>query len=460
MILKKNNKKIKKAFKGIYNFVDKYIVLPISKVIFIIGNKISKNNKLDKILNNPHTLIYIALGLSLIIFFLIDTKTITLTETNSEIITDEEVNVLYNSSAYVVEGLPEDVDIVLTGRKSDLYLAKRLGDHVVTLDLSDLEVSDEPQTVELTYNQPIDSLDYTLVPSEVTVTVKKKVSDIKSLTYDILNQDQLDEKLSVESIELSKNEVVVKGSEDTLNKIASVKALIDLEDNNFEDKGTYVLDNTKLVAYDDNGQILDNVEIVSTAVSATIELDSYSKDVPINIITTGELVTGKAIEKILVNGESNYQVTIYGDRETIDSIESVPVTIDIDKQGNSNSIIQNPTIGKPSGVRHISDTSVEIELTFAEAKQKTIEGISIEMVNVPSGLNVTAKSLSSEVVSVQVIGVQSVIDTIDSNDIDAVIDLTGYPVGEHSIEVYVRSLDPRVQYIVSKSIDVIITKEN
>ncbi len=457
-ILKKNKKRVNKLFKGIYNFVDNYIVLPISKAVYIIGNKISKNNKLDKILNRPNTLIYVALALSLIIFFLVDTKTINLTETNSEILADESINVLYNSSAYVVEGLPDAVDIILTGRKSDLYLANRLGDHLVTLDLSDLEASDEPQTVKLTYNQPIDSLDYTLVPSEVTVTIKKKVSDIKSITYDILNQDQLDEKLSVENITLSKNEVVVKGSEDTLNKIASVKALIDLENNNFTEKGTYTLDNVKLVAYDDNGKILEEVEIVSTSVSADIELDSYSKEVPINIITTGTLVTGKSIESIKINGESNYQITIYGDRESIDQIESVPVTINVDGQGNTASITRTPTIGKQSGVRHISDSSVEIELTFGEAKQKTIENVGVEMINVPTGLTVNAKSVSEENVDIQIIGVQSVIDNITAADIDAYIDLTGYPTGEHTIEVYIRSLDPRIQYIASDSITVIITR--
>ena len=284
-------KKIKKAFlslcKAVYIFVDKFIVTPISKIVYIIGNKITKGNKIDKILNKPNVLVYVSLALAIIVFYLVDSKVITLVQTNSEILSNQPINVIYNKSAYVVEGIPDSVDIILTGRKSDLYLSKQLGEHEVVLDLSDYEVSDEPQRVKLTYKKNIDSISYKLDPSYVTVTIKKKVSDIKAITYDLMNQDQLDEKLSVKSVTLSKNEVVVKGSEDTLNEIASVKALIDLSDKTFTEKGTYSVDNVNLVAYDGSGKILDYVEIVSTSISAETVLDSYSKEVPINALTTG-----------------------------------------------------------------------------------------------------------------------------------------------------------------------------
>ena len=45
----------------------------------------------------------------------------------------------------------------------------------------------------------------------------------------VINQDKLDSKLSVKSVTLSKSEVVVKGSESALNKIAWIKALVDLD---------------------------------------------------------------------------------------------------------------------------------------------------------------------------------------------------------------------------------------
>ena len=63
------------------------------------------------------------------------------------------------------------------------------------VDLTDYQASDKAVRVKLTYNKPIDNLEYQISPDYVTVTIKEKVSDNKTVTYDLLNQDKLDEKL-------------------------------------------------------------------------------------------------------------------------------------------------------------------------------------------------------------------------------------------------------------------------
>ena len=250
-------KLILSLFKWLYKILDKFIVTPISKIIYNLNKKIQKNGgKLEKILNRPNMLLYMSLIFAIVVFLLIDSKVITLVETEAEIITNQPIKVEYNSEAYVIEDLPETVDITLIGRKSDLYLAKQLGENEVVLDLTDYGARDEPYRVKLSYNQTIDSLDYKLDPTYVYVTIKKKISSLKTISYDVINQDKLNEiapELSVSSVELSKNEVVVKGSQDTLDKIATVKALIDLNNEEFTAKGSYTLDSVPIVAYDETG---------------------------------------------------------------------------------------------------------------------------------------------------------------------------------------------------------------
>ncbi len=458
IMMKKFKKALKSFGKAIYSVIDKFIVTPVSKVVYVIGNKIAKGNKLETILNRPNVLVYISLALAILVFYLVDSKAITLVQTNAEIIANQPINVIYNKSAYVVEGIPDSVDIILTGRKSDLYLAKQLGDHEVVLDLSDYGVSDEPVRVKLTYNKTIDSLNYKLDPTYVTVTIKKKVSEQKDITYDLLNQDQLDEKLSVKRVTLTKNEVVVKGSEDTLAQIATVKALIDLSNKDFVNKGIYTVDNVNLVAYDASGMILDNVEIVSTGISAEIELDSYSKQVPIKITTTGTLADTRAISSITINGKSDYMVTIYGDQSELESIDSVPVSIDVNGQGSGNSKKYPVTISKPRGVRSISDSSAVIELTFDTSTQVTINNVRVEIFNKPSGLSVTTQR-GQEYISVIAEGVESVLKDIDAGNITAYIDLTGYTVGNHTVTVQVEQNDARIRYTAESTIDIEIRNE-
>ena len=452
---------ITKFFKKIYKFIDQKIVVPISRFIYYLSKKFKKNQgKLDKLLNRPHFLIYLSLFLAVIMFILIDTKVINLVKTEAEEIRGVPVVVKYNEEAYVIEGVPDTVDITLTGRKSDIYLAKQLGEYEVVLDLSEYTPSDNPYKVYFSYSKPIHSLTYKLDPSYVQVMIKNKESQVKTLSYDLLNA--LDSKLSVKSVSLNKTEVVVKGGSDALAEIASVKALIDLAKQNFTEAGTHDIDNVELVAYDSKGNKLTNIEIVPGTISATVILESYSKAVPVSIETTGELIAGKAIASILVNGNSNYSITIYGDQEELDKINSVPVTINVDGLGKEDVKEYNATINKPNGVRKMSAEKVKIKVQFGEEKQKTIDvSNNIAPINLSEGL--TANLINTTNVTVQVKGVESVINKInngeDENKVDAYIDLSGLGVGEHEVEVKINNTNPLVSYVVSSKIKIKITQK-
>jgi YbbR domain-containing protein len=395
-------------------------------------------------------------------FILIDTKVINLVKTEAEEIRGVPVVVKYNEEAYVIEGVPDTVDITLTGRKSDIYLAKQLGEYEVVLDLSEYTPSDNPYKVYFSYSKPIHSLTYKLDPSYVQVMIKNKESQVKTLSYDLLNINALDSKLSVKSVSLNKTEVVVKGGSDALAEIASVKALIDLAKQNFTEAGTHDIDNVELVAYDSKGNKLTNIEIVPGTISATVILESYSKAVPVSIETTGELIAGKAIASILVNGNSNYSITIYGDQEELDKINSVPVTINVDGLGKEDVKEYNATINKPNGVRKMSAEKVKIKVQFGEEKQKTIDvSNNIAPINLSEGL--TANLINTTNVTVQVKGVESVINKInngeDENKVDAYIDLSGLGVGEHEVEVKINNTNPLVSYVVSSKIKIKITQK-
>ncbi len=447
-----------KLFKKLYNFIDKKIIVPISRAIYYISKRLKKNQgKLDKILNRPHFLIYLSLVIAIVMFLLIDSKVVSLVETEAEVITNVPVIVKYNAEAYVVEGVPETVDITIAGRKSDIYLAKQLGEYEVILDLSDYTASDKTHKVYFTYSKSINNLTYKLDPSYVQVSIKNKESSVFSLTSDLLNIDKLNSKLSVKSVSLNKNEVVVKGSNEALGQIATVKALIDLEKQKFEAAGTYDIDDVELVAYNSEGIKLNNVEIVPEVTSATVVIDSYSKEVPLTIETTGSLVAGKAIAELLIDGGKEHNITIYGEKEEIDKIDSVPVTINVNGAGNEGTKKYEVSITKPNGVREMSTKSVTVTVTFGEEQQKTIgipNTISIE--NLADDL--VANIVSGQNISIQVKGVASAIENI--NDVSATVDLSGLGVGEHEVEIKVVDSNSTVSYVVSSKLKIIISKKS
>ncbi|MBE6140340.1 MAG: hypothetical protein E7172_02260 [Firmicutes bacterium] len=449
---------MRKLLKKIYLFIDKWIVVPISRLVYYFSKKLKKNQgRLDKILNRPHFLIYLSLVLAIVMFLLIDSKVISLVETEAEVITNVPVVVKYNEEAYVVEGAPQTVDITITGRRSDIYLAKQLGEYEVVLDLAEYTPSDKPYKVHFTYSKSIDSLTYKLDPSYVQVSIKNKESKVVTLASDLLNIDELDNKLSVKSITLNKSEVVVKGSSDALDNIATVKALINLDNKEtFRESGTYDIDNIDLVAYDSKGQILNNIEIVPETISATIVLDSYSVTVPLSVETTGNLVTGKSIASILINNNAQFSITIYGEKEDIDKITSVPVTINVDGMGTEGTKTYNVTIQKPNGVREMSTSTVSITATFGNEEQKTVDiNNTISSRNLSEGLNVNI--VPGQNLTLQVKGVASVIEKIKTEDIVAYVDLNGLGVGEHEVEIKVDNNNPLVAFIPSSTVKIRIT---
>lgn len=444
-----------KLFRKIYRFIDKKIIVPISRLIYYVSKKFKKNQvKLDKLLNRPNFLIYLSLALAVILFVLIDSKVISFVETEAEVITNVPVKVKYNEEAYVIEGVPETVDITISGRKSDIYLAKQLGEYEVILDLSEYTASNKTHKVYFTYSKSINSLNYKLDPSYVQVSIKNKESTVFPLSSDLLNIDKLNSKLSVKSVNLNKSEVVVKGSNEALAQIATVKALIDLQKQKFEEAGTYDIDDVELVAYDSEGIKLNNVEIVPETTSATIVIDSYSKEVNLSVETTGTLVAGKAIAELLINNAKSQTITIYGEKDVLDKINSVPVTINVNGAGNEGTKKYEVSITKPNGVREMSTKSVTITVTFGEEQQKTISlPNSIKPENLAEGL--TANIISNQDITVQVKGVASEIEKI--TELTASIDLSGLGVGEHEVEVKIDNSNPLVTYVVSSKLKIRIT---
>lgn len=451
--MKKFFKSLGKFFKVIYKIIDKIIITPISRLVFKTSEYFKNNNGVvEKVLNRPNMLIYISLFFATAIFFLVDAKVISLVDTEAEIISGQPVEVIYNEEAYVIEGIPETVDITLIGRKSDLYLAKQLGDHEVILDLTNYGVGEHK--VKLAYKQTIETLDYKLDPSSVLVIIKEKISSLKDIKYDLLNQDKLDSKLSVKNITLNRNEVVVKGSKEALATVATVKALIDLNNSDLTTTGSFTIESIPLVAYDENGDVIGNVEIVPEKVTATVELESYSVEVPIKVITKGDLTVGYAISSI---ASSVSKVVIYGEQEVLDTIQYVPVSIDID--GLKVNKTFNVSIVKPAGVRFISDTNTSVSVTVDSETSKDITGVQIETRNLSSDYSASAKSISDTTITVIAKGVQSVLANFTASDISAYIDLTGYEPGTYAVPIVVTTDDAKVQLVSGvNTIDIVITK--
>ena len=454
-MLKKIGKFFARLFKMLYKVIDALLVTPISKAVYFIGDKLSnRNGNLDKFLNKPNTLIYVSLICAFAAFFAVDRKVINLVETEAIVLSNQPVVAEYNEEAYVVEGIPESADIVLMGRKSDLYLAEQLGDHKLTLDLTGLSAG--THKVNIKYNNPIKSLDYKVDPSRATIVIYPKVSASRTVTTDILNKDKLGSTLVISSIKLDRDEVIIKSYKEKLEKVASVKALVDVNALNANSAGTYTLENVKLIAYDEKGTEIKDIEIVPGTITATVVISSPSKTVPVKVVPVGEVASGSAISSITSNVTT---VTLYGEEDVLKDISEIEVEIDVN--GLSKDKTFQETIVKPTGVRSMSDTAVTIKVKMEGETSKEFKDIPIVFEHLDTTkYKPLAKNASDTKVNVVVKGVKSVLNKLDSKNIKAYVDLSDLEPGTYEVPVMVTGNDLKLTYSSrTTKIEVIIAKK-
>ncbi len=443
----------KKIGIGIYKVLDVTLITPISKLVYKIINKSTSGpSVIDKMLNKPNMIVYISLVLAFVTFVLIDKKIINLVETEAVVISNQKVQVEYNEESYIIEGVPEYVDIVLMGRNSDLYLAQQLGAHKVTLDLSGLGTG--AHKVKLKYTPDINTLQYKLDPSTITVIIYPIVREFRTVTTDILNTDKLNEKLTVSSVTLDRDEVIIKSYAEKLEKVASIKAIVDVNALSASSAGTYTLDNVKLVAYDEKGTEISDIEILPENLTATVVIASPSKTVPIKIVPVGEVASGAAISSIT---SSITKVTVYGDSETLKNINSLEVKIDVN--GLNEDKTYQTLIEKPLGVRSISEKNVTIKVQMEKETSKEFKDINLEFQNLGTGFKAFGKTADDTKVSVIVKGTSTLLNTLTNEDIKAYVDLTDLIEGEWEVPVKVTGNDLKLSYSSKTSkVTVIISK--
>ena len=444
--LKKVIKVIKKFFRGIGNFIDKVFVTPITKLVLRIGEKTDKNTgKFEKWLNKKNTLVFISLFVALFFYGYVNNQASTVIDSAAEVLSNQPVEATYNKEAYVIEGIPDTADVTLIGRTVDLYLAKQLSTGKVTVDLSNLSVG--THKVDLSYKNSINSVNYKLDPSSITVNVYSKVSATKNITVDVINKDKLNSKLSIQSITLDKEEVIIKGTDDeksihNINNVATVKALVDV--GGIEEAGVNKIDKAKLVAYDKYGNVVD-VEIVPETVSATVNVESYSGSAKLKVIPKNidKIAFGKAISSITASVDS---VNIYGDEDVVNKYAESYIPIEIDVSGLSGNKTYTAVIPKPDGIREISEKVVTAKVELDDEVTTELSGVKLGVVNL--GSNYTAQATSENATEVTVIlkGVESIIKNITPSDVEAYVDLEGLGAGDHEVEIKVKGTDPKVKY--------------
>lgn len=419
-------KKKDSLFKRIGKSFDKHIVLPITRLILKITKVFDKSShRFEAILAKQTTLLFLSLLLSIALFVIVDQKIIVFNNSSAEMFKDQKVEVIYNEERFVIEGIPETVDITLIGSKADLYFAKQSqSKHNVKVDLSDIK---EPGTykVDLNYDGTQSKrIESSVNPSTATVIVYLKESENRTLSYNVINKDHLENTIDIDKIDLNVDQVVISGARYKLDQVATVEALIDVDKLPSMNVGKQTLEEITLRAYDSSGNIVD-VEINhSEKIKAEVTLSSSSKEVPLNLVLKNDMPFGKAISGYTFSKDT---VMAYGSNEALSNLEKNGINIEFDASKLDNNYSGTVEIPIPSGIKKLDVNSVilNINVTNSVTSAKNLN-LKIVALNVPSGYTAGAESSQDSEVLVKPTCAENICNSLKEADIEAYVDLSEY----------------------------------
>lgn len=405
---------------------------------------------IDRLLFNPKSGKVVSLILAIILYVAINFnigEIIFETPITSGVTIDGiPVTVISNDEVYEVSGLPTEVKAYVIGDMSDITLIRTQKVYSVVADLTGL--LEGTHEVKLTPKDFSTRVEVALSQSTAVVTIKKKVSQHFNLEYDYINTDKMNQEFVLSDPVFVDQEIIIRASQDTLYKIGIVKALIDASGVTAD-----FTQEAPIVAYDQDGNKMD-VDIIPSSVQVSVGVTSPNKTVGIDIVPTGDIPNGKAIESITLDQQT---VTIFGKDSVLQSIDNIQVPIDATTLTADTSLVAD--IPLPTGVKKTSVSRVNMQITLGDGVSGRVEDVFIQFINNVNGYRFTLINAGDTVTGIDLFGTQANVDTVTSDDFYVYFDMSKLEVGEQDVQLLLRSYKPLVKAsLVKQTIRINVVK--
>lgn len=295
--------------------------------------------------------------------------------------------------------------------------------------------------VEITANKYANNLEISSKQLYIKINVEEEASNRFIIEGFAVGTPSLG--YAVEKIDVNPNVVTVTGPADEVARIASVKALCDVND-----LTTDVNESVVPVFFDADGNTIDtkNMKLSVSTVDVTINMVNV-KDVSISVETTGELAEGLTLGGITCTPGS---LSIKGEPNAVNKVSSIVIpagVIDLATISTSYSTTVDITAYLPSGVSLVdsSQSMVTVLVTLVGQESTTFE-MPVKNININGLASGLEAKYASDKVAVNISGSAEDIAAIKASDITGYIDATGLEAGSHTVSLTI-ALDAR--YTVS-----------
>ncbi|MFV0246954.1 MAG: YbbR-like domain-containing protein [Mycoplasmatales bacterium] len=349
------------------------------------------------------------------------------------------LSVEYDDDQYIINGLPEEITVSVSGGQSSVNAAKKQA-NLLTANLKVGINSEGKKTInskDVTFSN-LGAVNIKPLNDSFDIDVQKKVTKEMQIKSKYVNVSELTKGVMLDTPSLSQDTVKIEGGSKDIESIESVYAIIDLkqiEDSSQADTASIKAD---LIAYDEKGIPVPSVVIAQPTIDVQQAYEVNTRTVSANYIPTNlpsnkyvaSVCDKESIDDCKTSDGSSYNsnVNVFGDKSAIDELSKVDYKIDLESKSDSQLKVTATAI-LPEGV-FTTESSKEVIVTLEKGMTKTIKNIPVRTNNLPSGVKVKTTSSENARIDVKVTGAESIVKDMTEDDLSLYIDLTGAKAGQ------------------------------
>lgn len=285
------------------------------------------------------------------------------TSSDMEVMDNVPLEIRFNSEEYVVSGLPQEVSVTVEGPPSAVTPVVRQQNFEVFVDLTDYGPG--THQVSLQHSGISNQLAVTIEPKTIEVTIEEKVSESFGVNVDYLNETSLASDLELGEAEVNPSEVQITGASSIVERVASVKAIIDVG----EATKTIEDQEAPVKVYDNQGNEL-NVLVDPNEVNVTVPIVERMKQVPFQLKGVGGAPEGVIVNSLTTERQ---QIMVYGAHEALVSMEELP-PIEVDLTDVSEDQTVEVKVPVPEGVKRVEPETIKVQIDVDQIQTDQAEG--------------------------------------------------------------------------------------
>ena len=353
----------------------------------------------------------------------------TITDIPVEMLNGESI--LENGNLYnITDG--ENVDVIVKGPRSTVENLD-VPNFTATADLSHLSVTNST-TIEVSLNNTVASTKakkVTITPIDQYVTLSIEQEDEKSIPVRVITTGTPDSDYAAGSAIPTPNMVTVSGPASVLSNIVEARAVVNITGASSDVEST-----VSLGCIDGYGTAIEKDNITLSSTDVTVNIPIYeTKEIPVNISTAGSVHEGFGIRAINFEPSS---ITIAGESEILESIESVEVSDVVVTDATSNIEKNIDIMGYlPSDVfvpeGSVSEIAVNVEIAEKSETEISIASSDIHIDDADDSLKYEITEQGSIKIKVQ--GFEEDIADIEANTLGSRISVKDLEPGEYELQI-------------------------